>query len=579
MIVRTCFDHMRNRRLLSLVVLGLLLSPLMFGAVFTLLPAFGWLPALGGNTWTFTYWQQLFAFPGIGESILVSLTSGLCATFLAFGMSMLFSAACYGRVFFSSSYGFLPPLLSVPHSAAALGLAFLVLPSGWFVRLLSPWPSGLSSPPDWITIQDPWGIALILGLAIRETPFLMLMTIAAVGQKNASQMRRISLSLGHGALSTWGRVILPQIYRQLRLPIFAVLVYGVSTADMAIILGPQTPPTLSNRLVVWFFDANLDHRFLASCAAIVQALIAALAIAIWWLGEKITAAILAPWLIGGRSRRSEKHRSDKASIVAASPLMLSCGLLFLGILGMAVWSFTKTWWFPNAWPQEAGLDAWNRHMPVLLQPFRQTFALAFITSCITLCVIVFCLQQSSAGGRLETETNTQSDPHVFALLYIPLLVPQSAFLFGAQVFLVFFNLDRGWLGLVWFHVVFALPYVYLCMHGPWKALDPRYLRTAACLGVSSVGRLCRVRLPLLLRPILIAWAIGFSVSLAQYLPTLFASGGSFQTLTTTAVSLSSGGDWRAIGVCVMLQILMPWTIFALALVAPMWIWRKRSGLV
>ncbi len=32
------------------------------------------------------------------------------------------------------------PLLAVPHLATAVGLAFLIAPSGWLARLAAPWP-------------------------------------------------------------------------------------------------------------------------------------------------------------------------------------------------------------------------------------------------------------------------------------------------------------------------------------------------------------------------------------------------------------------------------------------------------
>jgi putative thiamine transport system permease protein len=76
--------------------------------------------------------------------------------------------------------------------------------------------------------------------------------------------------------------------------------------------------------------------------------------------------------------------------------------------------------------------------------------------------------------------------------------------------------------------------------------------------------------PLLLRPICIALAVGFAVSVAQYLPTLFAGGGRYATLTTEAVALSAGADRRVIGVYASAQALMPLLPFALALAAPAW---------
>jgi putative thiamine transport system permease protein len=91
--------------------------------------------------------------------------------------------------------------------------------------------------------------------------------------------------------------------------------------------------------------------------------------------------------------------------------------------------------------------------------------------------------------------------------------------------------------------------------------------------------LFRIKLPLLLKPLLVAAAIGFAVSVAQYLPTLFAGGGRFATLTTEAVSYAAGADRRVIGVYGFLQALFPWIAFLLALAIPRWRFRNRAALL
>jgi len=78
----------------------------------------------------------------------------------------------------------------------------------------------------------------------------------------------------------------------------------------------------------------------------------------------------------------------------------------------------------------------------------------------------------------------------------------------------------------------------------------------------------QVKLPMLLRPVLFALAVGFAVSVAQYLPTLFAGGGRFPTLTTEAVGLAAGADRRIVGVYAFLQALLPLLVFAAALAVP-----------
>jgi putative thiamine transport system permease protein len=85
----------------------------------------------------------------------------------------------------------------------------------------------------------------------------------------------------------------------------------------------------------------------------------------------------------------------------------------------------------------------------------------------------------------------------------------------------------------------------------------------------------RVRLPLLLQPVLGAAAIGFSVSVAQYLPTQFAGAGRLPTLTTEAIGLAAGSDRRLIGVYGFAQAALPLAAFALALVLPGMVDRLR----
>ncbi len=76
----------------------------------------------------------------------------------------------------------------------------------------------------------------------------------------------------------------------------------------------------------------------------------------------------------------------------------------------------------------------------------------------------------------------------------------------------------------------------------WRARDPRMELLARTLGWQRGRIFWLVTLPALTRPLLTALAVGFSVSIAQYLPTLWLGGGRFPTLTSEAVALSSSGE-------------------------------------
>lgn len=86
--------------------------------------------------------------------------------------------------------------------------------------------------------QDNYGIGLMLALAIKETPFLLIMSIPILKQLNVEQLSKVSASLGYSHFETWRKVILPQWLPKLRLSLFAVAAYGLSVVDIALILGP-----------------------------------------------------------------------------------------------------------------------------------------------------------------------------------------------------------------------------------------------------------------------------------------------------------------------------------------------------
>ena len=43
------------------------------------------------------------------------------------------------------------------------------------------------------------------------------------------------------------------------------------------------------------------------------------------------------------------------------------------------------------------------------------------------------------------------------------------------------------MALIWSHLLFVLPYVFLMLADPYRALDERYRRTGLCLGAGRSG--------------------------------------------------------------------------------------------
>jgi putative thiamine transport system permease protein len=554
-------------RFLPGLTIALFLGPIVAGLLGTILPSLGYLPALGGDQLSLQPWRRLADAPGLATALRLSLTSGLLSTTAALGLTILVFAAGYGTRTLTRAKQSMTPVLAVPHLAMAVGLAFLIAPSGWLARLLSPWLTGWQRPPDLALVQDPYGLALSLGLVVKETPFLILMTFAALGQIPADERLRMARSLGYGPVCAWLKVILPSVYPLIRLPVYAVLAYALSVVDMAIVLGPTTPPTLAVLVLRWFNDPDLSMRFQAAAGACLQLAVVAGAIGLWRSLEKAVAWLARPWLVGGGRGGSGRP----VRLAAWSGIALLLGLSLGSVLGLGVWSLAGVWRFPDARPEAVALRGWAHGLHAVAGPAWTTLTIGLVAALVALLLVVGCLENESRQRR-------RPGRGALAMIYLPLLAPQISFLFGVQLLLVRVGLDGTRAAVVWAHLLFVLPYVFLTLADPYRSLDPRYARSALSLGKPPWVVWLRVKLAMLLRPVLIAFAVGFAVSAAQYVPTLFAGGGRVATLTTEALSLASGGNRRTVGVVAFSLAVLPMLAFGLAVGVPAWRFRDRRAL-
>ena len=191
-------------RLAPITTVLLVAGPVAAGLVFTLLPAFGVMPSIGRTTLSLSGWRTLAAAPGFTTALRLTLTTGAAATLLSFGLAVAFAAETLTRPGWRWMRAILAFVLASPHSAVALGLAFLVAPSGWIVRLLSPWATGWQDPPaGFVTLRDPMGLTLVIGLVLKETPYLVLMIVAASAQVPSRALLAAAGVLGQRPAVAW----------------------------------------------------------------------------------------------------------------------------------------------------------------------------------------------------------------------------------------------------------------------------------------------------------------------------------------------------------------------------------------
>lgn len=551
--------------MLVTVVLGLVL-PIGAGMWQTARAGAGLMPAIGASDLSLAPLRDLLALPGFTTALRITLVTGLGATALSVLLAVGVCAAVHGRMTPRAGGRMLTPFLAAPHAALAIGLAFLLAPSGWIARALAPL-AGWDRPPMLATVNDPGGVALIVGLMVKEVPFLLLVILSALSQIPVRQHLATGRSLGYGRGIVWIKVIMPQVWPLIRLPVMVVLAYSLSVVDMALILGPSNPPTLAVLLLRLFTAPDIGLILPASAGALLQALLVAAAFGLLWLLERAGRRIGRWWV-----RRGGRGLSAEPGLwiaTALSALLFIAGAL--AMLSLVVWSLAWRWTWPALLPESWSLRAWMTPGSGWAAALGNTVLLAAAATALSLALAI---------AWLEGEDRARLGRAAWAegLIYLPLLVPQIAFLFGLNVLFLRLGVSGGYLAVIWAQALFVFPYVMIALSDPWRALDPRLVRAAASLGAGPWRRLFTVKLPVLLTPIMTAAAIGVAVSVAQYLPTLFMGAGRISTLTTEAVTLSSSSDRRVTGVYATLQAALPFAAYAAAFAIPALLHRNRREL-
>lgn len=555
------------RSALIAILTAAIFLPIVLGFWQTLLPSFGYIPALGASKFGFLAWQELFSEPGFASSLRITLITGFASTALASILAFSICAMIQNRIGKFATEKLLAPFLATPHAAMAIGLAFLFAPSGFFSRLISPWATGWQQPPDIITINDDWGISLVIALIAKEVPFLLLVILSALNHIPVQRFIAVGQGLGYGRAQIWIMIIIPQIYPQIRLSLFIVLAFSLSVIDMAIIIGPSNPPTLSVLSLKWFYDPDPLSLKLATAAAILQTLIILGAVMIWYGMERVVTLAGRWWIRKDRRDNISDYLMRLFATLAVALLIFST----LAFISLIIWSVAWRWPFPDITPLSWSLQSWTYVLNSKPDTLFNSIAIAACTSLISLFFAIAWLEwQNFESPSIRII--------VFGIIILPLFIPQIAFLFGLHILFLRSGLSGSLVTVCWAHSLFVFPYIILTLSDSWRSLDKRYIRSAASLGASRLRILLRIKLPMLLRPLLISAAIGFSVSIGLYLPSLVIGEGRVATITTEAVALASGADRRLQSVYALLQALFPMIIFFAALLIPRIVYAERADL-
>jgi putative thiamine transport system permease protein len=521
------------KKLAALPLLVLFALPLLASLIFALTSLFD-PPA----------WTSLFAHPQLWSALALSLYTGLASTALSLVAAILIVARLYKNRNLSTITG---AMLALPHLALAIGVSFLVMPSGFIARVIAVF-TGWQAPPNWITTHDPYGLALIASLALKETPFLIWIIASILNREDLRRsfagQRAAALSLGHDMGSIWLRIFLPQILPKIMWPLLVTFVYAATVIDMSLVIGPTQPPTLAT--VVWadVNDALVENNARGVVGAwVLTAAVAAVALGVWGVAKLVLAR--RGWLTTGPEARDHVRPGRSHAMLAAFYIIITLTLVLL--------SFATLWPFPHLWPENLSHAAWRR---VLQNPSALLMSLALaVTTCVTALALIIAWFETIPASR---------DRLILHLSAVALGLPAILLVLGQYRLFLQMGLTGTVFGLFIAHLIPVTAYMFIVLVGPYRSFDPRWRSSASGLLASFPRFFWAIKIPMLKAPLLAACAIGFAVSFGQYVPAQLIAAGRFSTLPMEAVTLTSGSNRPLTAAFALLLMVPPLMVFLAA---------------
>jgi len=250
------------------------------------------------------------------------------------------------------------------------------------------------------------------------------------------------------------------------------------------------------------------------------------------------------------NRHTENSRDGLSGPVWFS-LILLVSWLVLPLIPLAIWSVSRSWYFPDIIPSAFSLRAWN----YVFSSTSDVLPALGVTTLIALCATLLSVIIGLPAGRALGLYQFRGKALVELLILAPTIVPGIAVALGLHVVFLSLGLAGSYLGVLIVHLIPTLPYMVLVMAGVFANYNPDTEAQARSLGASAIQTFFYVTLPAILPGLLIGSLFTFLVSWSQYILTLLIGGGRVVTLPLLLFNFASAGRNDITGAISMIYIL------------------------
>ena len=236
--------------------------------------------------------------------------------------------------------------------------------------------------------------------------------------------------------------------------------------------------------------------------------------------------------------------------VISTAVIATVGLPFVVLM---IWSFSNRWFYPELWPRQWGLRAWDYVFGTagyqIIAALVQSMLVALATALISVAIGV-------PAGRALGLYDFRGKDLISVILTLPVIVPPLCVAMGLHFWFIKMGLASTFAGVVLVHLTFCLPYSVFVLWGVFSNYNPDYEAQARSLGATAWKVIARVMLPLTFPGIMVAALFSFLLSWSQYLSTLIIGGGRVTTLPVLLFALMGSGD-RPVAAAVSIVFVVP----------------------
>lgn len=252
-----------------------------------------------------------------------------------------------------------------------------------------------------------------------------------------------------------------------------------------------------------------------------------------------------------QSSKLTENSRDGLSGPAWFSLILLISWLVLPLIPLAIWSLSRSWYFPDIMPSAYSLRAWN----YVFSSTSDVLPALGVTTLIALCATMLSVIIGLPAGRALGLYQFRGKALVELLILAPTIVPGIAVALGLHVVFLSLGLAGSYLGVLIVHLIPTLPYMVLVMAGVFANYNPDTEAQARSLGASAIQTFRYVTLPAILPGLLIGSLFTFLVSWSQYILTLLIGGGRVVTLPLLLFNFATAGRNDITGAISMIYIL------------------------